>query len=186
MLQHIEINSVYDANRTEEELDISIDNKESNNFLSSSLLSDAIGSINEDHDSNIMVVGDEYDIVSLVEISLKKAGLPVSSFTDPVAALSEFRLHPADFDLVISDIRMSGVDGYELARQVKKIKPDVKILLTSALECSSSRDIAKDLSHLDISGFIEKPISVKEVRNAVLTLINKNTGFHYGPYIHLL
>jgi response regulator RpfG family c-di-GMP phosphodiesterase len=79
-----------------------------------------------------------------------------------------------------------GVDGYELARQVKKIKPDVKILLTSALECSSSRDITKDLSHLDISGFIEKPISVKEVRNAVLTLINKNTGFHYGPYIHLL
>jgi response regulator RpfG family c-di-GMP phosphodiesterase len=127
MLQHIEINSFYDANRIEEELDISIDNKESNNFLSSSLLSDAIGSINE----------------------------------DPVAALSEFRLHPADFDLVISDIRMPGVDGYELARQVKKIKPDVKILLTSALECSSSRDIAEDLSHLDISGFIEKPISVR-------------------------
>jgi DNA-binding NtrC family response regulator len=159
-----------------------MDNKE-NNFLSSS---DGIGSINEVHDSHVMIVDDEYDIVSLIEISFKNAGLFVSSFTDPVAALSEFRSHPADFDLVISDIRMPGMDGYELAKQVKKIKPDVKILLTSAIKCSSNRYFTKDLSHLDIAGFIEKPISVNEVRKAVLTLLNKNTDFHHGPNVHLL
>jgi two-component SAPR family response regulator len=131
-----------------------------------------------------MIVDDEYDIVSLIEISLKKAGLFVSSFTDPVAALSEFRSHSADFDLVISDIKMPGMDGYELTRQVKEIKPNVKILLTSAFEYNS-KYFAKDLSHLDISGFIEKPISVNEVRNIVLTLLKKNTCFHYGSNVHL-
>ena len=61
----------------------------------------------------------------------------------------------------------------------------LSILLTSAFEYSS-KYFAKDLPHLYIFGFIEKPTSVKEGYDAVLTLLDKNTGFHHRPNVHLL
>jgi len=68
----------------------------------------------------IVIVDDDYDIAKLMRISLEKAGLSTISFTDPSAALKEFRSHAADYDLLISDIRMPNMDGHQLAWQVKK------------------------------------------------------------------
>jgi CheY-like chemotaxis protein len=61
----------------------------------------------------------------MMKISLKKVGLSATSFSDPLAALEEFRSHVADYDLLISDIRVPNMDGYQLAWHVKKIKPEV-------------------------------------------------------------
>jgi DNA-binding NtrC family response regulator len=133
----------------------------------------------------ILIVDDKYDIASLIKISLEKAGFFISAFTDPIAALEEFRSYPADFDLLISDIRMPGMNGYELVQQVKKIKPDVKILLMSAFEYNSSKYFASGHSHLDIAGFIEKPVRMRELCTVVFTILDSKS-LQYTPHVHLL
>jgi len=52
----------------------------------------------------ILIVDDDYDIVLLMKLSLEKAGLSVSYFTDPLMALDTFRHTPSNYDHVISDI----------------------------------------------------------------------------------
>lgn len=136
----------------------------------------------------ILIVDDDYDIASLINISLKKAGFIASVFTEPLAALEEFALHPADYNLVISDIMMSGIDGYQLAQQIKKIKPDVKILLTSAFEYDD-RYYTTGLPRLDLAGFIEKPISMSELLTVVFTVLDNNTAAatqQHSQNVHIL
>ena len=119
----------------------------------------------------ILVADDNYDTASLVKASPQKAGLFASSFTDPLVTLEEFRSDPGVYDLVISDIRMPSMNGYELAHQVVKIKPDVKVILMSAFDYSNR--YAKAFSHVDITRFIEKPILMSELRVAVFDILGK-------------
>ena len=96
-----------------------------------------------------------------------KNGLSAISFTEPLEALKEFGLHYLDYNLVISDIRMPNMNGYEFAEQVKEIKPVVKIFLMSAFKYSDSY-FTKAFTHSEIEGFIEKPISLSELNKIVL------------------
>jgi two-component SAPR family response regulator len=121
----------------------------------------------------IIVIDDDYDIASLIKIGLEKAGLSASAFTEPLTALEDFRSHPLDYDLVISDIRMPVMNGYELAQQIKKIKSDVKILFMSAFEYDDLY-FDNDQSHLDIVGFLEKPIPLSKLQTVVFTILNTN------------
>ena len=82
----------------------------------------------------LLVVDDDYDIASLIKIDLEKIGLSVSSFTDPSLALEEFSKKPSEYELVISDIRMPSMNGYEFIKQVKKINPKVNVVLMTAFE----------------------------------------------------
>jgi CheY-like chemotaxis protein len=108
----------------------------------------------------------------LLKTNLDKAGLYTSSFTDPVMALEEFKSHYINYDLVISDIRMPIMNGYELAQQVKKIKP-AKVLLTSAYEHDyDKQNFGKGLLPSDIDGFIEKPISLNKSSTTVVDMLN--------------
>ena len=68
----------------------------------------------------ILIVDDDYDIASVIRMSLEKMGLSASSFTDPYLALEEFSKKPSDYEVVISDIRMPNMNGYEFVKQVKK------------------------------------------------------------------
>ena len=115
----------------------------------------------------ILIVDDDYDIASLITISIEKLGLSAIFFTEPLEALKEFGLHHFDYNLVISDIRMPNMNGYEFAEEVKKIKPVVKIFLMIAFEYSDSY-FTKAFTHSEIEGFIEKPISLTELNKIVL------------------
>jgi DNA-binding response OmpR family regulator len=55
-------------------------------------------------DDLLLIVDDDCDIASLIKISLENMGLSVSSFTDPLLAIEEFRKKPSDYELIISDI----------------------------------------------------------------------------------
>lgn len=119
----------------------------------------------------ILIVDDDYDIASLVRISLEKVGFSSSSFTNPLLALEKFRSDHTDCKLVISDIRMPQMNGYEFVKQVRKIKPDVKILLMSAFDFSE----LNTLSSSEIEGFIEKPISIGKLNEIVFRCIRNES-----------
>src|SRR5690349_13948227 len=83
---------------------------------------------------SILVVDDEYDIVNLLKQSLLIDGFKVSVFTDPLIALVHFVLHFNEYGVVISDIGMPSMNGYEFVKHIKKISPKVKIILLSIFE----------------------------------------------------
>lgn len=111
----------------------------------------------------ILIVDDDFDIASLIRISLEKAGLFASSFTDPLLALERFRSDINIYNLVISDIRMPIMNGYDFVRQIKELKPSTKIVLMSAFEFSDSEYF------LEIDNFLEKPVSLHKLNEIVLS-----------------
>ena len=112
---------------------------------------------------HILVLDDDFDIVSLIKISLQKSHFNVFAFTDPFLALEHFELNSKNYGLVLSDVRMPGMPGFEFVRKVRKIEPNVKILLMSAFEISDlefSRALPSDTK---IDGFVQKPVSPKDL-----------------------
>jgi DNA-binding NtrC family response regulator len=116
----------------------------------------------------LLVVDDDHDIVSLIKISLEKDGFSVRCFTDPIPALTDFRLHSVDYDLVMSDVRMPHMNGYEFVQQVKKLRQNIKILIISAFEFDI--DFLSNFSRSDVDEFIEKPVSLYKLNEIVHTL----------------
>ncbi|HZC48648.1 MAG TPA: response regulator [Nitrososphaeraceae archaeon] len=72
----------------------------------------------------VLIIDDEPDMTLLSKIVLEQNGFKVDSFNDPLAALSNFK--PDSYDLVILDIKMPNIDGFELYRQIMKIDNKVK------------------------------------------------------------
>ncbi|HEY6883089.1 MAG TPA: response regulator [Nitrososphaeraceae archaeon] len=118
---------------------------------------------------SIVVVDDERDIVNQIKRFLETMdGLKVYTFTDPFAALEYFNSDCKDrHDLVISDIRMPGMNGYEFVKQVKKIYPQVKIILMSSFERDDNNLLLDVSSDVKIDTFLQKPFSLDILTNLV-------------------
>jgi two-component system response regulator ChvI len=117
---------------------------------------------------SILVVDDDHDIVGLIRRLLERHGYNIVGFTDPIAALKHFELDKKRFGLVISDIRMPQMNGYELAKRVKTLKPEMKVILMSAFEINRE-EFSKVLPSVKIDAFISKPASRKQVIHLVQT-----------------
>src|ERR671939_449909 len=119
----------------------------------------------------IQVVDDEFDIVNVIKLYLQRKGLNVFAFTDPLLALEHFRINCKSYSLIISDIRMPGINGFEFVRKVREIWPAVKVLLMSAFEINSN-ELSAGLRENIIQGFIQKPIALDELGTIVQAQLN--------------
>lgn len=120
---------------------------------------------------SILVVDDEHDIVTIIKLYMQRAGWKVDAFTDPVLALKHFEQHWTDYDVVLSDLRMPTMSGFEFLRSIKAINSHVKIFLVTAFVMGKS-ELEKVLPSLQIDGFIEKPMSMR----ALVSLIEKQVS----------
>jgi CheY-like chemotaxis protein len=118
---------------------------------------------------NILVVDDDFDIANTIKLWLQRFGFRTFEFTDPVQALEYFYEKMEDINLVLSDIRMPQMNGYELVIKIKTLKPKIKIILMSAFEIREG-ELSRVLPSIKIDGLISKPISLKS-----LVEIVKNT-----------
>jgi DNA-binding NtrC family response regulator len=114
----------------------------------------------------IQVIDDEFDILNIIKLYLQKVGLNIFGFTDPNLALEHFRINCKDYILVVSDIRMPGMNGFEFVRKVREISPAIKVLLMSAFEVNST-ELSIGLGGAKIEGFIQKPISLRKLSSMV-------------------
>jgi two-component system response regulator FlrC len=120
---------------------------------------------------SILALDDEFDIINPIKHSLQRIGLHVYAFTDPLLALEHFRINCKDYNLVISDIRMPGMNGFEFVKKVREISPATKVLLMSAFEIDST-ELSIGLGGATIDDFIQKPISLHELNIVVQKHIN--------------
>ena len=66
----------------------------------------------------ILIVDDESDITLALKMYLESQGFHIDTFTDPTRALSQFK--PGFYDLLIFDIKMPEMNGFELYKEIKK------------------------------------------------------------------
>ena len=123
------------------------------------------------YEQKILVLDDDFDLSNLVKNILQKDGFKnVFAFTDPLLALEHFRINQKNYSLIVSDIRMPVMNGFEFVRKARKINPKVKILLMTAFEIDD-REFARVLPKPKIDGLIQKPASSKQILDIVSNII---------------
>ena len=126
-------------------------------------------------EKKILVVDDEPDNASIFTMGLEDDGFKVDTFTDPLSALSVFKedKRRRKYDLLILDIKMPDMNGFELYEQIKKIDDKVKVCFLTAYGEGYTEEFKKMFpsSSLGVS-FVRKPIRVddlvKKVREMVM------------------
>ena len=110
---------------------------------------------------NILLVEYEEDLLRLIQKYFQKNGLYVRAYTSPLLALEEFmkNTHDNGYDLVISDFRMPGMNGIELATLIRKMNKDIPIILMTAYDVIDVDPLI--LKFLNIEYIITKPIKLR-------------------------
>ena len=106
----------------------------------------------------VLIVDDEPDVNLAVKIVLEENGFQVNTFTDPFLALQNFRKEAGMYDLLILDIKMPDMNGFELYKQIKKIDDKVKVCFLTAGEMDYKQFRKELFSALDENCYIQKPI----------------------------
>jgi two-component SAPR family response regulator len=124
-----------------------------------------------EYERNILVLDNDFDLANLVKQILQKYNFKnVFTFTDPLLALEHFKINQKGYSLLISDIRMLTMNGFEFVREARKINPKVKILLMTAFEIDEG-EFAQVLLNPKIDGSIRIHASSKQILNTVLSII---------------
>ena len=118
----------------------------------------------------ILVVDDETDITSSIKNGLQRKGFEVDTYNDPTDALSNFK--PDTYDLLLIDIRMPKMNGFELYREVKKKSSDVRICFFTAFEVYYD-EFRKMFPNLEVKCFIRKPITINDLVTHINTELEK-------------
>ena len=105
----------------------------------------------------VLIVDDEPDINLAVKIVLEENGFQVNTFTDPFLALENFRKKAGMYDLLIFDIKMPDMNGFELYKKIKKIDDKVKVCFLTAGEMDYKQFRKELFSALDENCYIQKP-----------------------------
>jgi PAS domain S-box-containing protein len=114
--------------------------------------------------AHVLYVDDEEALVFLMGRVLERLGYRVTGCVDPEQALRELRARPQEFAAVVTDLSMHGMTGFELTREVRAIRADIPVLLTSGYLRSEDRDLA---AQLGIRELILKPNTVEELGRAI-------------------
>jgi CheY-like chemotaxis protein len=130
-----------------------------------------------------MVLDDDFDIATIIKLSLQKQGFnDVVVFVEASLALKEFRENHNNYSLVISDIRMPGMNGFEVANYINEIEPRTKVILMTAfdvnnddllienMKAKNNNNKKKNDNNSNIIQIIQKPVSPKKLAKMVYSL----------------
>jgi len=106
----------------------------------------------------VLVVDDEASIRDLLSKTLAFAEYDVDVSPDGRSALERMRTHP--YDLLITDLRMPGVDGLQVIQEAKRYKANLPVIIITGFSSESS---AIEAVNLGVSGYLTKPFRVQEV-----------------------
>ena len=118
----------------------------------------------------ILFVDDEAFLVELGEQMLNKLGYEVVSMTSSLEALELFRTKPDHFDLVITDMTMPNMTGDKFAKELKKIRTDIAVILSTGYTIGISKQKIKEM---DISAFVMKPFTMQDLSIIVRKVLDE-------------
>jgi len=114
----------------------------------------------------ILLVDDEKDILYVLQKGLELKGFHVDGFADPIEAAAQFA--PFRYDIVISDIRMPQMTGFDLYRMLRKQDNRFKIFFLTAFEVHE-QEVKLAFPNLPLNSFIHKPIGIDDLVRLIET-----------------
>ena len=106
----------------------------------------------------VLIVDDEPDLTLSLKMTLEENGFKVDSFTDPLSALENYKEEAGMYDLLILDMKMPQMNGFELYRQIRKIDDKVKVCFLTAGEMDYEQFGKELFPALDNNCYNQKPI----------------------------
>ena len=127
--------------------------------------------IKKNDKQKILIVDDEADITTALKMYLELQGFHVDAFTDPVNALAQFKA--GFYHLLILDIKMPEMNGFELYKEIKKKDDTVKVFFLTTLSKMHDYDAFKKevFPKEGERYFIAKPIENEEILKRINTVI---------------
>jgi two-component system, cell cycle sensor histidine kinase and response regulator CckA len=119
-------------------------------------------------DTTLLMVEDEEGLRIPVSALLRKEGIRVIEAGDAKTAIELLRNDANGINAILLDLTLPGIPSHEVIAAASQIRPDIRILLTSAY---SSRDAAEALAATQVKGFIRKPYQFRELSRALYELL---------------
>ncbi len=133
----------------------------------------------------ILFVEDEKDLTLIVADTLRGQGYEVLTAADGVAGLEEFRSRGAD--IVVADVMMPKMDGFSMAKEIRKISPTVPLLFLTA---KSTIDDVEEGFAIGANDYLRKPFELRELIVRIKALLRRHSAnraediqFYIGRYI---
>jgi PAS domain S-box-containing protein len=118
----------------------------------------------------ILFVEDEPAQRASLARSLTKLGYRVAARASGRSALSLFRKDPAAFDVLITDQTMPGLSGLDLAAAVRKVRPDIPVILCTGFSEKVNRD---SVEHAGVREYLMKPFTLQEISRLIARALGK-------------
>src|SRR5215210_3789069 len=128
--------------------------------------------------TTILIVDDDIDTLTVTGRSLEHAGFMVHAFTDPLTALRHIQKDCKYCQVLVSDVRMPALTGFQLVRKVKDLRPEMKVVLMTMFEVNKP-EFEAVFPSTPIDEVIRKPFTpsqlLEKIRGLLGTLTQKTT-----------
>jgi len=123
-----------------------------------------------------LVVDDDYDMCRILELALASAGCNAMTVGSAHGAIARFADHP--FPIVFVDARLPDMDGWRLIEELRRRRPEIRIIMISGYYFEDDVRVAKALQQSEIHGFLAKPFRIEAV---VATVAELSADGHRRP-----
>lgn len=110
----------------------------------------------------IMVLDDEPIVCKRLKPALEKQGYEVDTFVESSEAMEQIKR--VTYDIIITDLKMRGVDGMHLLTEAKRRSPETEVIVITGF---ATMETAKESFHKGVFDFIAKPFKLSEIQEAV-------------------
>jgi len=117
----------------------------------------------------ILIIEDETDLAEAIAMNLRSQAFAVDIASDGVEGL--FKSLEIDYDLIILDLNLPGLDGFEVCQSIRSKKPDMFILMLTAR--AETDDIIRGLNY-GADDYLTKPFEMKELEARIRTLLRRD------------
>lgn len=126
-------------------------------------------------DAHILLIDDDAAVLDMVQSALAHYGMEVHAYPDATQAMDLLQRPDApDFDLVISDINMDDLDGFEVIHRVKSHQPDLPVVLMTG---QASLEYAIRAMRMGAANLFMKPVGIRELVQSVFHLVDMHRDF---------
>jgi PAS domain S-box-containing protein len=116
------------------------------------------------HGEHVLTVDDEPALVELLRDQLQTLGYRATAHVSPVEALADFLSRPLDFDVVLTDLTMPGMNGADLAERILRVRPDLPIVMATGYGHVMSEDRAREIG---LRPLLYKPFTLAALGEAI-------------------
>ena len=119
------------------------------------------------NNQRILLIDNNDDVLLTFKLLLQNCGFIVDTFANPIEALYHFNKNPMNYNIVISDINLPYVSGFEFIKKVRLMNPEIIVLVSTVDEyenfINQGKIMLNDSSFVEIDDIIYKPVSQNEL-----------------------